>query len=78
MNKRYSIIGLVFSKDRALQLQATIESFLLHCSEDVEICVLYKATNELHQEQYENLQAKFPDISFVSSAERSSTIGFNK
>lgn len=58
------LLALIFSKDRAMQLQAAIESFLLHCTDVAEMCVLYKATNELHQKQYEYLRGNFTNISF--------------
>lgn len=64
------MIVLIFSKNRAMQLQATIESFYLHCCEDkmdnpnVEICVLYKATSPLHQKQYKQLRENFSNINF--------------
>lgn len=60
-----SIIGLIFSKNRAMQIQATIESFFMCCNDDVEkMYVLYKASSPLHQRQYEHLQKKFGNISF--------------
>lgn len=58
------LVCLIFSKDRAMQLQATIESFFLHCNDDVEMYVLYKVTSPLHRRQYEYLQNKFPKIYF--------------
>ncbi len=59
-----SLICLVFSKDRVVQLQAAIESFFLHNNHGVEMCVLYKATSLLHQRQYNRLRDKFPNVSF--------------
>lgn len=59
-----SLVCLIFSKNRAMQVQATIESFLLHCEESVDITVLYKATSLLHRKQYERLQRRFRDIDF--------------
>lgn len=64
------ITALIFSKDRALQLQATIESFLLHCQDEdsIDLVVLYKASNELHGGQYTELKKKFSGIDFVEES----------
>jgi len=62
-----SIGGLIFSKDRAMQLRAAIESLLLHCGDHgrIRLVVLYKVSNELHRRQYDKLRARFCDVSFV-------------
>ncbi len=59
--------ALIFSKDRAMQLRATIESFLLHCkdSNNVHLTILYKATTPLHKGQYDDLKKCFEDITFI-------------
>src|SRR4030042_1966805 len=51
-------VSLIFSKDRALQLDATLRSFLLYCKDPElsEIRVLYTTTTSLHEEQYRQLQ----------------------
>lgn len=61
----------VFSKDRAMQLQAAIESFFLHCRDhsQIELCVLYKASNQLCRRQYEKLKEKFRDVSFIEEVD---------
>lgn len=54
-------ITLVFSKDRAMQLDATLASFFIH-AEDVSltrVMVLYKASTALHQAQYELLEREY-------------------
>ena len=60
-------VGLIFSKDRAMQLQAVIDSFFLHCgdSDRLKLFVLYKTTNDLHRRQYEKLIDKYPNVVFV-------------
>lgn len=60
-------VGLIFSKDRAMQLAATIESFLLHCNDPdiIKLHVLYKTSDKLHHRQYEKLKDEFPDVSFI-------------
>ena len=64
-------VGLIFSKDRAMQLAAAIESFLLHCNDPhtVKLHVLYKTSDKLHQRQYEKLKDEFPDISFIEEVD---------
>lgn len=68
--KKIDIAGLIFSKDRALQLQAAIESFLLHCRDhdNIYLTVLYKASSELYAAQYAELKNRFPGISFVEES----------
>ena len=60
-------IGLIFSKDRAMQLQAVLESFLLHCKDPnrTRLKVLYKATNDLSRRLYDKLKSKFANVTFV-------------
>ncbi|GAG14656.1 unnamed protein product, partial [marine sediment metagenome] len=61
------IVGLIFSKDRPMQLAATIESFSLHCSDNanIKLHVLYKASNELYRTQYDTLKNEFADVTFI-------------
>ena len=65
-----NVVGLIFSKDRAMQLQATIESFLLHCQDmgTIDLVVLYKTSNGLHAQQYEELKRRFSNINFVEES----------
>jgi len=59
---------IVFSKDRALQLDATLRSFFSHCQdgrEDVSVHVIYKNSNELHAHQYKELSRLHPQVQFV-------------
>jgi hypothetical protein len=60
-------LGLVFSKDRAMQLQAGIESFLLQCRDADALCliVLFKASDAAHQRQYAVLARRFPQVRFI-------------
>lgn len=62
-----NILGLIFSKDRAMQLRAGIESFLLHCRDAgaLGLSVLYKTSNAAHQRQYDNLASRFPQVRFI-------------
>ncbi|MFV0420820.1 glycosyltransferase [Oleidesulfovibrio sp.] len=63
--------AVIFSKDRALQLRATIESLLLRCSdaESLVIRVLYKASDARHEQQYATLRATFPHVDFVAETD---------
>ncbi|MCE5286031.1 MAG: hypothetical protein LLG02_09330 [Pelosinus sp.] len=70
MNNRRTAktIGLLFSKDRAMQLDAALRSFYLHCRDiaDIELVVLYTASAPLHQQQYAQLMKEHSLISFIS------------
>jgi hypothetical protein len=48
---------IVFSRDRAMQLDATLRSFFLHCedADRASIIVLFQATNAMHAAQYAEL-----------------------
>jgi GT2 family glycosyltransferase len=56
--------ALIFSKDRAMQLDCTLRSFLRHCRdpERTAIKVLYAASDELHQAQYRELARAYPAV----------------
>ena len=74
---RPTIAGLVFSKDRALQLRATLESFLLHCqdAEGIRLHVLFKCSSPVHARQYETLKRTYPEIVFLEQTDfRSQTL----
>ena len=72
MNKymNNNLAGVIFSKDRAMQLEGTIESLFLHCGDisQIELCVLYKTSGEMHGFQYNKLKEEFYNISFVEEA----------
>ena len=59
---------IIFSKDRALQLQAALQSFFIQCTDahETTIRVLYKASDSRHERQYCLLQSRFPAIQFVA------------
>ncbi len=69
MNIQKSVrgIGLIFSKDRAMQLDATLRSLQFHCSDlcSIQLTVLYKASTLAHQEQYHTLIAEHPLVEFI-------------
>jgi hypothetical protein len=65
MNNKINTI--VFSRDRAMQLDAVLRSFLLHCkdADDTRIHVLYLGTDERILRQYGSLIAAYPDVIFI-------------
>jgi len=62
-----SISILIFSKDRAMQLDGCIRSLYLHCRDiDLVTChVLYKTTNDRHERQYQALSKEYQKIVFL-------------
>ena len=61
---------LVFSRNRAMQLDATLRSLMLHCNDviEYEIRILYTTSSEQHQRQYDSLSNEYQNyrnIKFV-------------
>jgi len=58
---------LLFSKDRALQLDATLRSYLLHCRDAIsfQMRVLYTTSSPLHAGQYETLIREYGRYDFI-------------
>lgn len=58
---------LIFSKDRALQLDATLRSYLLHCrdAKSFQTRVLYTTSSPLHAGQYEALTREYGRYDFI-------------
>ena len=59
------MITVIFSRDRALQLDATLRSLYLNCDEYLDIHVLYTCSNERHENSYKNLEKKHKFVKFV-------------
>jgi len=61
------IVGLIFSKDRALQLHATIESFFFEFlgRDSINMNVLYKTSNQLNNHQYDEMKKRFCNVNFI-------------
>ncbi len=59
-------LGVVFSKDRALQLEALLQSFFLHCqdADQISLTVLYTTSSEFHEQQYAHLISEFETVQF--------------
>lgn len=63
-------VGLIFSKDRAMQLDCTLRSFFMHSKgqERLRMKVLYKTSNALHENQYLGLQKTYPTVEFIAES----------
>ncbi len=61
------IAGMIFSKDRAMQLDALLRSFYLNCKdkEFIDLKVIYKTSNLFHKSHYERLQATYDSVKFI-------------
>lgn len=70
-NTQYKTTGLIFSKDRPMQLQAVIDSLRLHLCDASLLClaVLFKASSTRYRMQYQTLQARNPDIAFIEETD---------
>jgi hypothetical protein len=61
-------VAIIFSKDRAMQLDACLRTFALHCT-DGDTCqkrVIFKCTDSRHAAQYATLQKDYPDVEFIA------------
>jgi len=58
-------ICVIFSKDRALQLDLTLKTLLYHSKNIDNIVVLYTTSTERHEKTYDTLKTEYPSISFV-------------
>ena len=60
-------VCVIFSKDRAMQLDATISSLKLQCADlkNTPVKVIYKITNPINKEQYNELQLAYPEVEFI-------------
>jgi len=60
-------IVIFFSKDRAMQLDAAIRSFRIHCDDchNVKKLVIIKTSSDVHKNQYKLLQKENQDFIFI-------------
>jgi hypothetical protein len=60
-------IAVFLSKDRALQLDAALRSFFMHCNDpdNIDVCVYYKATTSQFENQYLTLKDDYPSVRFI-------------
>jgi len=52
---------ILFSFDRAMQVDAVLRSLMLHCqdADQIPISVLYRTSNKKHTLQYDRLTAEY-------------------
>ena len=62
-----NLVSIIFSKNRALQLRATLDSFFLNCKDlgNVDVVIFYKTTNRSHFRQYQVLKEMFKEVVFI-------------
>ena len=60
------LTGLVFSKDRAMQLYAMLETYFKFVKNPVPLIIIYHASNELHKKSYKEVGELFPKIKLVN------------
>ncbi len=60
-------LALIFSRDRALQLDACLKSFLSHWQDkgSAPVRVLYKTTTPVHSAQYQELVREYQQYAFI-------------
>jgi hypothetical protein len=60
-NGEKEVTSIVFSRNRAMQLDGLLQSFFLHCKDSsrARVSVLYKATDVRHAFQYQVLSAEY-------------------
>jgi len=58
--------GLVFSKDRAMQLYAMLETYFKFVENPAPLIIIYHASNELHEKSYKEVGELFPKIKLVN------------
>jgi glycosyltransferase involved in cell wall biosynthesis/predicted Zn-dependent protease len=61
------LVAVVFSKDRAMQLEAMLLSFRRHCRDTdlARVHVLYTTSGDRYEDQYRQLQSTFESVTFV-------------
>jgi GT2 family glycosyltransferase/spore maturation protein CgeB/Tfp pilus assembly protein PilF len=70
MNQNISekmVIGVIFSKDRAMQLDGVLRSLLDHCKDgpSIRLKVIYKASSQRHEQHYQQLKRIYEPIEFL-------------
>ena len=65
------VVGVIFSKDRAMQLDATLRSLYLNCQEveNVDFKVIWEYSNQRIEQQYQQLANAYPNVEFISQIE---------
>jgi len=63
--------GIVFSKDRAMQLHGLISSYFAHVKNPLKLYILYTTSHARHAESYKELKTLFADKEIVFIDEKS-------
>ena len=58
------ITSIIFSKDRALQLDLTLKTIKQNFKLSDDIIAIYKTSEQQHEESYEALKGEHPDVTF--------------
>jgi hypothetical protein len=69
-----NISGVVFSKNRAMQLHALLSSYFYYTKNPAPLIVLYTHTNEQHKHSYDVLQKEFQHLPVTFTVENDFTI----
>jgi hypothetical protein len=71
-----SLTALIFSKDRAMQLDALLSSLQLHCRDPqfLQFRVLYTCTTDRHCAQYRELASSYRQVSFIAETDFKSQV----
>lgn len=61
------IKSIIFSYDRAMQLDANLRSFFIHCTDHelANMTVLYRVSDEKNKTQYLSLAKEYPQVQFI-------------
>ncbi|MEN6414182.1 MAG: glycosyltransferase family 2 protein [Veillonellales bacterium] len=61
------VVGLLFSKDRAMQLDAALSSLALHCldMESIDLKVIWTCSGLSNEQQYQELANNYPSVTFI-------------
>ncbi len=61
------MIGIIFSRNRAAQLDCLLRSFLVHCHDQnkIQLNILYLTTNSSHEAQYQQLMHSYSNFGFI-------------
>lgn len=62
------ITSIIFSKDRAFQLDLTLKSIRKNFSLSSENIVIYDSSSEPHEQSYELLKKEYPEINFAKQS----------
>ena len=64
-------LALLFSRNRAMQLDCTLQSLYLHCRDidRAKVKVIYTTSSDVHEQGYRKTQEHFPSADFVREKE---------